>query len=757
MRQDIQQQLLAELVIESLEGLDAFDSEMLALEEGTGSTEECLRNAFRYIHTVKGSSGCLGLTPVEKVAHAAENVMSSLREGRLPVTREVITGLLRSSDRLRDMMRIIENGGRPDPNTDSDLLSLLNSLQNLPAPPDPAPFGFFDEDAHGSASSPAFGFFDDEVAVEIPAAQAMPPTPITQLVQPPEPEKPEPEKPTENRDAALRVSENAIRVDVTQIDRLMNLVGELVLARNQIVQYAGACSDAGLLGPVQRVNLITTELQESVMKTRMQPVQNAWSKFPRLVRDLSIELNKQVALSMEGQDTELDRTVIEAIKDPLTHIVRNAIDHGLERTDERLRAGKPATGSLRLRAFHEGGQVILEICDDGRGIDPQRILRRAIERNLISGEEAGRLGEQEILKLIFLPGFSTAEKVTNLSGRGVGMDVVRTNIERIGGTVEVNSVPGRGTNLRIKIPLTLAIIPAIMIRSGGGRFAIPQASVTELVRLDAADTSRRIEYVDRAPVFRMRGALLPLVSLAEKLRLPATAAAEETYLVVLEAEGCKFGLIVDGIDDTEEIVVKPLARAFKGLGVYAGATILGDGRVALILDSTGLARSSGLLKASAAREMAKASATLTHSSSTTRLLMANAGGTRIGVPLEEVTRLEEIPSDRLERSGRRLLLQYRGGILPLFHLAEMMDAGSPPAAFPELLRVIVTGSEAQSAGVVIDDIEDIVEDKIELHDVSGLPGVEGSLIVGGKIACLISMKRLLAQAGFGTPLGGSIQ
>ncbi len=390
------------------------------------------------------------------------------------------------------------------------------------------------------------------------------------------------------------------------LDKLMTLVGELVLARNQVMQFSNSQENTAFLGTVQRLNLLTTELQAGVMKTRMQPISNIWSKFPRVVRDLALACGKQARIEMEGQETELDKTIIEAIRDPLTHLVRNAIDHGIEAPAERLARGKTAEGRLALHALHEGGKVIIEITDDGGGIDPQRIRAKAIRAKLLTPEQADRLNDRELVNLIFLPGFSTADKVTQFSGRGVGMDVVRTNVEKIGGTVTLESRPGRGTTVKMKIPLTLAIIPALTITSAGDRYAIPQVSLLELVRLEGEQAERGLERIHGAPVYRLRGNLLPLVYLNRQLHPDATvprrngevrapAAQGEITIVVLQADERQFGLVVDAIHDTEEIVVKPLQKQIKGIGIFAGATIMGDGKVALILDVLGLAQRANVI------------------------------------------------------------------------------------------------------------------------------------------------------------------
>jgi two-component system chemotaxis sensor kinase CheA len=575
MNDQLQQQLIKDLLIESFEGLDGFDRDMLALENGEGSAET-LNNVFRTIHTIKGSSGCLGLTKIESVAHVGENLLSLLRDGKLKISGTMIRVLLAYSDALKEMLHSLEQTGEQGSTDYSMLIQQLQELQTSVS-------------ASAPVEKAAFGLFADEPPT--PAEPAQPIAPVAPVAPTPPPAAVAPapvatEKAAPSKEPGLRpnggVSDTAIRVDVVQLDKLMNLVGELVLARNQIVQFTSQSQEPTLLSAAQRINTITTELQESVMKTRMQPIGNIWAKFPRIVHDLAHDLGKQVQLVMEGKETELDRTIIEAIKDPLTHLIRNAIDHGLELPEVRRAAGKPEQGTLSMRAFHEGGQVNIEISDNGQGINVTKVREKAVQKGLIAPDQAARMSEREVYNLLFLPGFSTAEKVTNVSGRGVGMDVVKTNIEKIGGSVDILSDPGQNTTLKIKIPLTLAIIPALIVTSAGERFAIPQVSLLELVRLEAEQARHGIEMLYGTPIYRLRGQLLPLAYLNKELKLAAPAAhtagehaADSVVnIVVLQADGRQFGLVVDEINDTEEIVVKPLGKQLKGLTCFAGATIM---------------------------------------------------------------------------------------------------------------------------------------------------------------------------------------
>ncbi len=527
----------------------------------------------------------------------------------------------------------------------------------------------------------------------------------------------------------------------------MNLVGELVLARNQILQFTKTQDDSTFISTSQRLNIITSELQESVMRTRMQPIANVWNKFPRVVRDVSRMCGKDVELAMEGKDTELDKTILEAIKDPLTHLVRNAVDHGIEMPDIREQHGKPRQGSLVLRAYHEGGHVIIEIEDNGGGLATDRIRDKAIEKGLISVEQSRKMSETEIHRLIFAAGFSTAEKVTNLSGRGVGMDVVKSNIERIGGSVDVASKQREGTTVTIKIPLTLAIIPALIVSSGQNRFAVPQVSLLELVRIPGEERKRLVENIQGASFYRLRGNLLPLVFLNRELELNERSgnAERELNLVVVKADEQQFGLVIDEVHDTEEIVVKPLGRQLKDISVYAGATIMGDGKIALIIDVAGLARKSKLsTRASVEKELATEG---TKSAGTLQtLLIVKVGGDRMAIPLAMVNRLEEFDSSLLERAGGRIVVQYRGGILPLIELSGFFSTQGKSASDGQV-HVVVYSKAGATTGLVVDEILDIVEeDATILHKNGSRPGTLGSSIIQKRVTDLLNVDEIIQVA-----------
>lgn len=737
MNQDIQKQLIDDLIMESTEGLERFDRELLCLEKHEGGTET-MNNIFRVIHTIKGTAGCLGLGKIEKAAHVGENLLSLVREGKVTATPEMISVLLSLSDTLRGLLRTLEQTGAEGAADHSALFAKLEALQTqAPA-------------TKGAPANKSFGLFDDE---PLPVVEAVAPVVAAPVVLP-SPASPTVPKPAEHdsppaaeSSGKTSVADTAIRVDVGQLDKLMNLVGELVLARNQIVSNTAQFDQAALMTAAQRLNIITTELQENVMKTRMQPIGNVWARFPRIVRDVSGELGKRVRLIMEGQSTELDRTIIEAIKDPLTHIVRNSIDHGIESIDRRRAAGKPEEGLLSMRAYHEGGQVNIEIMDDGAGISVEKVKAKAVEKNLISADQSSRLSDREALLLIFLPGFSTAERITNVSGRGVGMDVVRTNIEKIGGSVDLQTDPGQGTTIKIKIPLTLAIIPALIVTSGGDRYAIPQVSLLELVRLEGEQARRGIEQLCGAPIYRLRGQLLPLAFLNREFGVgdvPDTSAGSADLIiniVVLQADGRQFGLVVDQINDTEEIVVKPLGKQLKGITCFAGATIMGDGNVALILDVLGLAQHANVVvetRERTRREEVQRGSGSAGDARQTLLLFSVGKDRRMAIPLSMAARLEEFPRSSIERAGRQDVVQYRGQILPLIDVAEHLEPGSGDS-LADPVQVVVYTEHGRSAGLVVRSINDIVDETLSVQRAGGSTGVLGSAVIQDRVTDLLDV------------------
>jgi two-component system, chemotaxis family, sensor kinase CheA len=736
--------IVDEFLVESYENLDKLDKDLIELEQDPGNTD-ILGSIFRTIHTIKGTCGFIGLHKLEKVAHVGENLLGKLRDGELALDPPRTSALLAMVDAIRQMLSCIESDRNEG---DVDYSQLVITLGKL----------LTDEGAKEIAAQPAPATAPAVEKKEEPAAEE---TPVVaekkdRRQSTPAEQAQHVAKAGDKRTAADRrnetrsVADSSIRVDVEILDRLMNLVGELVLARNQILQFVPTGADSSFIATSQHLNLVTSELQEGVMKTRMQPIGNIWSKFPRVVRDLSMAVGKKIRLEMEGKETELDKTLIEAIKDPLTHIVRNSCDHGIESPEKRAEAGKDEEGVLLLRAFHEGGQVNIEIIDDGGGIDPDKIKAKALEKEVITQEQADRMGDRELVNLIFAAGFSTAEKVTNVSGRGVGMDVVRTNIEKIGGTVDIQSRKGKGTTLRVKIPLTLAIIPALIITSGGGRYAIPQVNLLELVRLDGEQAKKSVEQIQGAPVYRLRGNLLPLIYLHEELELEKKSEDDAINIVVLHADDRQFGLVVEGISDTEEIVVKPLGEQLKGLAAFSGATIMGDGKLALILDVMGLAQ-----KARVIAEHSEKTLTVAHSTQAldgdrqTLLIFGLEDDDRMAIPLSEVARLEEFKRSDIEQSGDQDVVQYRGEIMPLIYLRKYLnvDGGESQESDPnDLMQAVVFTRNERSVGLVVRRIIDIVDENITVKRGANRTGVLGTIVVQDRVTDLLDIENIVKDA-----------
>ena len=745
------EEIIKEFLVESGEGLDLLDRDLVALERDP-SSRELLAEVFRAVHTIKGTSGALGFPKLEKVAHVGENLLSRMRDGKLLLNPAITSGLLEMVDAIRQLLANIERDGTEG---DGDYAAVVQKLESLL------------ESAPAAETKPVAA--PSVVPASLPLAEFEPPSTCSPTESAPlrasanaatasVPPGPAPSTAAAEPTKETAASGGNIRVDVGLLDKMMNLVGELVLARNQILQCSSSQTDATFFNAAQRLNLITTELQEGVMKTRMQPIGNVWGRFPRLVRDLALQCGKQVTIEMEGSDTELDKTIIEAIKDPLTHILRNSLDHGIETPEERIRRGKAPAGKLHLRAYHEGGHVNIEISDDGAGINLERVKQRALQRGVIAAQPAERMSDRELMNLIFLPGFSTAEKVSNVSGRGVGMDVVKTNIEKIGGAVDLQSVSGQGTTLKIKIPLTLAIIPALIVSSGAERFAIPQISLLELVRLDASQGNTAIEHIQGVPVHRLRGRLLPLVFLNRELCLDESRQRAEmaNNIVVLQADDRQFGLVVDEISDTEEIVVKPLGKQLKGLSCYAGATIMGDGTVALILDVLGIAQKASVVTELHEQTVADAAPeTRSRTSHESWLLFRSSAGKRLAVPLSAVARLEEFSLASVEHSGTSEVVQYRGEIMPLLRISRLLQESAPGG---DSLQVVVFSSHGRSLGLVVDHIEDITDEAVEVRDDEQRGFLLGSAVIQQKVTDIVDLSQVVAQASqisAAAPLGRS--
>jgi two-component system chemotaxis sensor kinase CheA len=732
--------LLSEFLTETNEALSVLDLELVKLEQNPNDPA-LLSNIFRLVHTIKGTCGFLGLSRLESVAHAGENVLGKIRDGELAVTPQAISLILESLDCIKTLTAQLEANEAEVPGDDSDLIGRLNQLASDDAPV-AAPVA-------PPAAAPAAVVAAPVVAPEVVAEAAAEPV-AAPPVAPAPVEESEPveavqataaRQPEGGKESA--VAGQSIRVNVELLENLMTMVSELVLTRNQLMQILRSQKDSEFTTPLQRLSHVTTELQEGVMKTRMQPIGNAWAKLPRLVRDLGHELKKKLDLKMLGAETELDRQVLEMIKDPLTHMVRNSADHGIEIPADRVKSGKQEHGTITLNAYHEGGHIVIEIGDDGRGLPLDKIKKKAIASGLATEVELAAMTDQQIQQFIFKAGFSTAQQVTSVSGRGVGMDVVRTNIEKIGGTIELKSVAGKGSTFIIKIPLTLAIVSALIVECGGERFAIPQISVVELVRA-AENSENRIERLHDTPVLRLRNRLLPLVSLQDLLRLGKPQhEANETFIVVAQVGTYSFGIIVDRVFDTEEIVVKPVAPILRDITMFSGNTILGDGSVIMILDPNGIAAASGeQTRVEESRTSEQTVARNDKAGERTSLLLFRAGGDGPkAVPLALVARLEEVELEKIEESNGKPVVQYRGKLMPLVTIDpsyQLKKEGRQP--------VLVFSDRDRSMGLVVDEILDIVEEHLAVELAAERAGYIGSAIVAGKATDVIDAGYFLTLA-----------
>lgn len=762
---------MAEFLTETAENLAALDIELVKLEQDP-KAPGLLANIFRLVHTIKGTCGFFGLPRLELLAHASENVLGRFRDGELVVTPPAISVILAAIDGIKVILAALEGTGAEPEGDDAALIARLNALaDSSPSAPIPEAAETAKEEAEPADEVTNEPYPPRKTAQnkrsnrrnKRPEPKQLPeheeePVKIAELVGAPNDAVPGVEPaaiggastsadPTMLESAAALQS---IRVNVELLETLMTTVSELVLSRNQLLQLARRQKDSEFVAPLQRLNHVVSELQENVMKTRMQPIGNAWAKLPRIVRDLAHETRKKIELVMKGADTELDRQVLELIKDPLTHMVRNSADHGIEAPDERAHAGKSETGVITLDAFHEGGQIVIEIGDDGRGLNVHKIKAKALKMGLVSEPELVGLSENQVQQFIFRAGFSTADSVTSVSGRGVGMDVVRTNIEKIGGTIEVNTRSGLGTKFTIKIPLTLAIVSALIVEVGGQSFAVPQTSVIELVRTSEDATNRqRIERLNGAPVLRLRDRLLPLIVLSDVLKLerPDVPEPSELFVVVTQVGSQVFGMIVDQVFDTEEIVVKPMASITRHLSMFSGNTILGDGSVIMILDPAGVAGAIGNAATPSSATKNEVSQQAADIREKNALLIFRAGqGAPKAVPLRRVARLEEFDRKDIESVGGQHVIQYRGKLMPVvpFDLAVMMSAeGRQPA--------LVFGDDERVMALLVDEVVDILETELDVHRSGNTPGIIGSAIIAGRATELIDATYFCEQAFQGWP------
>jgi two-component system, chemotaxis family, sensor kinase CheA len=744
-------ELLRDFLTETHESIDVVDVELVRFEQDPNNAK-ILNNVFRLVHTIKGTCGFLNLPRLEALTHAAETLMGRFRDGAR-VTAEAVTLILATIDRVKSLLDQLEANEAEPAGDDRDLISQLERVTAAVASTMPSQPGenVIEQLERARRNTPAPRY--QAPATEAPLVAAAPavPAPEVSARETAATEAPVASAQADaNVDAAGRdedrgdskIANQSIRVHVDTLEHLMTMVSELVLTRNQLLDIGRRHEDSEFKAPLQRLSNVTAELQEGVMKTRMQPIGNAWQKLPRIVRDLSAELGKPIEFEMQGAETELDRQVLDLIKDPLIHMVRNSADHGLETPAERLAAGKPEKGTIRLSAWHEGGHIIVEVSDDGRGLDTARIRSLAIARGLVSESETEKMTEAQIQKFIFMPGFSTAPKITNVSGRGVGMDVVRANMDQIGGVIDVRSVLGQGTSFIIKIPLTLAIVSALIVQCDGDRFAIPQLAVVELVRA-RNNSEHRIERIKDAAVLRLRNKLLPLFRLSSLLNVGNgdDHDVENGFIVVTQVGSQIFGVVVDAVFHTEEIVVKPMSAKLRHISMFCGNTILGDGSVIMIIDPNGIAQK--LAGASTTRHIAEAAPEhVAEDNMAESMLLFRAGSPQPkAVPLSLVTRLEEVDPRYIETSNDRAVIQYRGQLMPLVPVngeVRPKSGGSQP--------LLVFSDQGRSMALMVDEIVDIVEERLDIELASKTAGVLGSAVIKGQATEVIDIAHYLPLA-----------
>ncbi|GIU67838.1 hybrid sensor histidine kinase/response regulator [Candidatus Phycosocius spiralis] len=789
-------ELLGEFITETNEFLETVDTQLVVFEADP-TDGETLNSIFRLVHTIKGTCGFLGLPRLQFLAHAGETLLGKFRDGTLVATPDQVQLVLESIDRIKEILAGLEANGTEPQGDDRDLIGALeraaegedaqdshtqNGQDAAPEPHQPAqsnaapgqvevaaanstrwdadlgrelrpgevsladleaafrsatPDDENEAQAASSPNTPSDSAKDSDLPIGLGVAGVRLSEPEALIIK------------EDEEDIAIKgtavASNQTIRVNVEVLETLMTMVSELVLTRNQLMQMVRNVTDSEFKGPLQRLSAVTAELQDSVMKTRMQPIGSAWKKLPRIVRDAARDLGKKIDLIMDGEATELDRQVLELIKDPLTHMIRNSCDHGLENPTARIAAGKSETGIIRLNAYHEGGHIVIEVSDDGSGLATSRIREKAIKNNIVTEEQAWTLSDAQIHRFIFAPGFSTAATVTSLSGRGVGMDVVRTNIELIGGTIDLQSTEGRGTKFFIKIPLTLAIVSALVVGSRKQRFAIPQLSIVELVGAGAA-SDHKVEILNSARVLRLRDRLLPLVDLSEVLGVAPNEHMESealsSFVVVMQQSGQLFGVVVDEVFDTEEIVVKPLSKALTNVGTFSGATILGDGSVIMIIDPACVYRRVGQVEDVVEEIEADVQKSRDQRLETTSMIVFQAGGEQPkAVPLSLVTRLEELDATSFEQGDGRTLVQYRGELMPIVAAdpySTIVTSGVQP--------VLVFTYNGEAAGMAVDKIVDIVEEPLHVEMAADRPGLTGIAVLKGKATEILDVGHYLSLA-----------
>lgn len=758
--------ILKEFLSETNEGLENVDQDLIAYESNP-QDRALLDKIFRSVHTIKGGAGFLNLEKIESLSHYSENILSKIRDGVLTINSDIMNVVLKSIDALKNIVVTVETEGNEGEVDYKDIIIALKNIvegKKVEQPSDSnetaAPSNETSSEVNADENITlqenqvnADDSADKKIEESVDVGTEVDEKPVENDKQPNIVVTEEQTKKTTIVKRETSTADSNIRVQVGLLDKLMNLVGELVLSRNQIVQSAIKLDEPVLNTVTQRLSMITTELQENMMKTRMQPIGNVFNKFPRIVRDLAQSFNKEISLKIKGEDTELDRAILEGIADPLTHIIRNSIDHGIESSNERIGKGKSPSGSLLIQAFHEGGNVIVEIIDDGAGIDPEKVKKKAVEKSVAPQSELDAMNDRDLINLIFHPGFSTAEKVTHVSGRGVGMDVVKTNAEKIGGSIDIQSVVDEGTSIKLKIPLTLAIVQALVVCVDDHRFAIPQVSLIELVRLEGENQISQIEDVHGMSVYRLREKLLPLVDLRSVLGLPVKKVSEDedddeiVNIVVLDAAATQFGLVVDRILDTEEIVVKPVSRHLKKIECYSGATIMGDGKAVLILDVLGVARAYEMeiegqgRKLSVGADRVESSATEINEFLVFSLVVRE----QLAIPVQLVSRIEKIKKNKIEKFGDTEVLQYYGKLLPVIRLENYLNISLPDEGQEDIF-VIVLHME-KDIGFIVSNIIDTIDAGRDVDTRTVIQeGILGTTLYHGQTTLIIDTYKIVEGA-----------
>lgn len=732
-------ELLSDFLTETTEHIEGAETQLVHFERDP-SDASLISSIFRLVHTIKGTSSFLGLERLERVGHAAESVMGMLRDG-VPPTQHSVTLILQAIDRIKTIIEEIGQHGSEPPGDDSEIINALEAYYAAGA-----------EAATAAAADEATSAPTATVVAEPEAAVATPqPEPQTApaaapkhveaetapAAAPPAPAKQEASSGAQAQSkSSANPNQETIRVSVDTIERMMQLVSELVLSRNQLLELARHREDDSIKTPLQHLSTLTSDLQDAVMRARMQPVGRLYANLPRLVRELSTGLGKNIDLVTEGADTELDRQLIEVIRDPLTHLIRNCADHGIEKPEERLASGKPERGEIRVSAAHEAGQITIDISDDGKGLDIERIKQKIVNQGLATEQDLVSMHNEEIYRYIFEPGFSTAQVVSNVSGRGVGMDVVRSNIEAIGGSVSLSSTQGKGSRFSLRIPLTLAIAPALIIEVAGQRFALPQTSVVEAVSL-GKNYAELIQNVQNALVLKLREEVIPAVELRNVVDLEAAedAGDGDKLAVVMRVGTESFCIIVDGVADIQEIVVKPLSASLAHLKVFSGHTILGDGSVVLILDPAGIGSRLGIEK-SAEKKRTDTRDQMANERRRLVLFKAGSGAPKV-LPLSLVSRIEMVETGQIESSDGRLMVLLQDRLMPIVPISREIDMSRP--SYP----VLVVSTEKRAIGLMADEIVDILEERLDIQLASSNSDIVGSAEINGEAVELIDVSHFI--------------